>query len=481
MEPSKIPDDFLQHLQEEKLQTQKTRENYTLKKLAYATALLGIGSFKLDKIINLNFLLFFVPFVALVFDFYILGEDYSIKRIGAFLSKNSNNDLEQQWENWVSQNRDPFAPIAMSSLTTLLLIGSALIINHLNSEYIKNPLFWIWLFATGALNWFIFCFYKYLRQKVKKNMIRKDKEVPLSFGATVGKWFGLRIARSVESQAKNFGEITEQFRSIQRTVTKSGYIFTKEIYYLIKSMFINCRYNPQFLEDLEELTPEYAKAEFFYCVDGKGNPGYPAAGMDDIIENFKATTEKYQEFNNWFQVDANSNGPTLLIARWLCHLVGLRHQAVHLFIEHPVLQDYMLIQTRSSKKFESPNCLDIPAAGHVSGLASIRETLFTELHEELNLDQTDITEPIEVNRYHYITPASHWKIQNTEFRIIYRCYIKESGFLKIKFIDDEVAAINILPVQEVKELLKKSPDKIASGLMQSFPKYLKARCKNQPK
>jgi hypothetical protein len=122
-EGEKDSGEFLKHLQDEKLKTQAARSGYVTQKLAYATSLLALGSLK-SGYADLSLLLYLVPFLSIVFDLYILGEDYSVKRIGAFLGGASTDELENLWEDWVSDNRDPFAPLAIPILTTLLALAA---------------------------------------------------------------------------------------------------------------------------------------------------------------------------------------------------------------------------------------------------------------------------------------------------------------------------------------------------------------------
>lgn len=166
--------EFLKHLRSEKLKAEEARTTYTLKKLAYATTLLGLGSLDIDigqitaiGPINLGYLLYLAPWVALAFDLYILAEDYSVKRFGAFLWKNSPDVLERGWEEWVSENRDPFAPFAMPALTTLVLIAAALIIWIGGSA--EGPIFWGWLILTPLVTWVLYVFYRWLRKRARKN------------------------------------------------------------------------------------------------------------------------------------------------------------------------------------------------------------------------------------------------------------------------------------------------------------------------
>ena len=163
--------EFVQHLRAEKLNSQASRFKYTLQKLSYATVLLGVGSLNVDLVqvsalgpINLGFLLYLVPWVALAFDLYIMGEDFSVKRFGAFLGANSPEPLERHWEEWVSQNRDPFAPTAMPILDLLILGGAATILWLGNAAV--GLWFWIWLIATALLCWGLFVYYRWLRKRV---------------------------------------------------------------------------------------------------------------------------------------------------------------------------------------------------------------------------------------------------------------------------------------------------------------------------
>jgi hypothetical protein len=181
--------EFLKHLRSEKLKAEEARTTYTLRKLAYTTTLLGLGSLNIDigqvtgtgnitavGNIHLGLLLYLAPWVALAFDLYILAEDYSVKRFGVFLWENSPDVLEQGWEKWVSENRDPFAPIAMPALTTLLLIGASLIIWIGGAA--EGPIFWGWLILTPLVTWTLYVFYLWLRKRARKNARPVTKSIP---------------------------------------------------------------------------------------------------------------------------------------------------------------------------------------------------------------------------------------------------------------------------------------------------------------
>lgn len=158
--------DFLKSLREEKLRAQEARNHLTIQKLTFATALIGLGSIKLEAgVVNTALLAYLAPWVAIVFDFYILGEDYSVKRLGAFLKTYSGESLERFWEKWVSEHRDPFAPWAMPILTSLVMGAGALVL--VSTPQVSSPGLLIgWAVGTLLVSWGIFFWYRRLRKNI---------------------------------------------------------------------------------------------------------------------------------------------------------------------------------------------------------------------------------------------------------------------------------------------------------------------------
>jgi len=172
-----MEEDFVWHLREEKLNAQQARSAYTQRKLAYGAALLGIGALSFQQLnLNLNPVLYLVPFVAAAFDLYILGEDYSVKRIGAYLEAHS-LPSEQDWERWVSANRDPFALIAMPILSTLMALGAAVIIWIASGGHVPAP-FWPWLIVGVLPSWVLFFYYRRLRDRIRDKVKAATKPRP---------------------------------------------------------------------------------------------------------------------------------------------------------------------------------------------------------------------------------------------------------------------------------------------------------------
>jgi len=163
----------------------------------------------------------------------------------------------------------------------------------------------------------------------------------------------------------------------------------------------------------------------------------------------------------------------LLVPRWLCHLVGFRHRAVHLFIDHPTAVEYTLVQVRGFDKTESPGQFDLPTAGHVVGLDTTTNTLIKELEEELGLSQDDILALQPVGSYEYCGAMDEPGFRNVEFRAIYIGCLKPDALDKARFVDHEVAALSVFSLSEIETLIERFPERVASGLAGSFPMYLK--------
>ncbi|MBC8492248.1 MAG: NUDIX domain-containing protein [Chloroflexi bacterium] len=436
--------EFLKHLREEKLAAEELRGTYILKKLAYATALLGIGSLKI-KPFELSFLLYLVPLVAFAFDLYILAEDYSVKRFGAFLGSRSTDTLERHWEKWIAQNRDPFAPLAMPILTTLLLLGAAAVIWFQGPAI--SPLYWCWLALAGLPSWILFAIHGSFRR---------------------------RALREAESLVDGQPQPSMSLQRLRSAVGSADYVLDKAVYEKVRDLFSACSSNPQDLKNLRRLAPEYGKPEFLLCVDSNGSPAHPA---QDLVEDFRKVASRHPNFVLWFQETnvEEDDKAILLIARWLCHLVGFRHRSVHLFIDHPTVEGYTLVQVRGLGKFESPGLFDLPAAGHVVGLESATDTLFKELKEELDWIQDDILDPQMVEGYNYSEPLSNPCLRNVEFRLVFRTRLKTDQLVKARFADGEVAAISVFSLSELQALINAFPERVASGLLESFPIYAKTK------
>jgi isopentenyldiphosphate isomerase len=442
MDDEKQDAEFSKHLHEEKLRTLEARTTYTIQKLIFVTGLLGLGSLDVKVgSVDLSFLVYLAPWLAIAFDFYIMGEDYSVKRIGAFLGNKSPENIEKQWETWVAANRDPFAPLAIPILTTLILIGSTIITYQQHSAS-QEPLFILWMVVTFLTIWLSFFHFRWLRKRILKN-----------------------VAQQTESPSPLAQIIT--------TIEAEDHQLTDTSYHEILEYFVNCQSDPSYVLEIQQSAKEYGEKEFFLCTNQKGEP---VSVRKDILEDFHITASKFPTYQLWFhEGQLPDKQPTLLIARWLCHLVGFRHRVVHLFISHPELGDHTLIQIRALDKAESPGCFDLPAAGHTTGTDTIEESLHKELMEELGVRVDALKDFAQLGSYNYSGPSTY---HNVEFRTVFFGRLNSEDWLRINADSNEVAALVSLPIYKLEEMIVDFPERVASGLKASFPLFLKHRLRN---
>ena len=135
--------DFLKDLRAEIQATQSRRSAYIRHKFAFVIGLLGIGSISIAGPFETLWVLYLVPFVAFSFDLYIFGEDFGIKRAGAFVRKISTDapEAEKQWEEFVNVNRDPMTKAASTILSLVVLLGAA---TGLFQSARDSLWYWIW-------------------------------------------------------------------------------------------------------------------------------------------------------------------------------------------------------------------------------------------------------------------------------------------------------------------------------------------------
>ena len=155
--------DFLKRIHIEKIESQKRRANFNIRKFIFIGTLFTLGAAKLPKEIDLALVLYIVPFISLCFDLYILGEDYGIKRMGGFVRQNYKDAMDSTWEEWVGNRRDPFATFAVPLLSTIVLLSCSAILWKTESN---NLLFWIWLCLLLFSIIFLFLYSQFLRKKL---------------------------------------------------------------------------------------------------------------------------------------------------------------------------------------------------------------------------------------------------------------------------------------------------------------------------
>jgi isopentenyldiphosphate isomerase len=229
-----------------------------------------------------------------------------------------------------------------------------------------------------------------------------------------------------------------------------------------------------------------AEPEFLLPLDARGDPiPLPATVVDGGWEGAASGVEH----DTWLRptatvTPAGACVETLLVARWLPHRLGLRHRTVQLILDHPSEPSMTFIQVRGLDKAEAPGAFDMPCAGHVVGLDSAFLTLGKELGEELGLALEDLDALRPVGTYEYAgpedEPVRRGGFHNVECRTVYRARLRTGALARVRFADDEVAALAMVPRTLLSDLAVRFPDRVASGLRGTLPWYRPWRFGDDP-
>lgn len=111
----------LERLHQEIRGTQLRRHKLDLLKIGFVTALLGFGAVEVGEFMAFYQTLYLVPLVAVFFDLLIMGEHFSVRRLGAFLRLHSPDKLEQKWEIFVSKTVTDFSRMVLAALPYFLM------------------------------------------------------------------------------------------------------------------------------------------------------------------------------------------------------------------------------------------------------------------------------------------------------------------------------------------------------------------------
>lgn len=259
--------------------------------------------------------------------------------------------------------------------------------------------------------------------------------------------------------------LPEAWQVIRHEVESANWVLNATIYAQLYDLFLKLRGEDRL--DLRTLTREWERDEFLLNVNEQGQP---VLADPHTLADFQSIANLYPDLRHWFYEDPVAG--VLLPGRWLCHLLGLRHRTVEIFIDPPNWDGYTLVQVRSLDKFESPGSFDIPCAGHITGVDGVQQALVKELGEELNLGLDDFAR-IEMLGESCAPPVrGDHLLQNHEYRYLFRAVLKPQSAEKIRFADGEVAGLCVFSVTELRNFVKQFPERVAGGLLHAIDHYL---------
>ncbi len=166
--------DTANKLRAEIQESKKMRHDFVLRKFAFSTALLGFGGLgptthSSGAAIDFSLLLYLVPVVAIAFDFYIVTEDYRIKRAGEFIRRGRSGaeDEEKDWEEFAKNKPNDTSLFAFGFVTIVYLVGAALILWQ--TDPVPRWFFFMWLVVVVLAEAIMLTYAKCIRSRFEKS------------------------------------------------------------------------------------------------------------------------------------------------------------------------------------------------------------------------------------------------------------------------------------------------------------------------
>ena len=113
--------EFLKMLRTEMLEVRRSRFQCHLAKVTAIGAQIG-ASVVLTERLHTYMLFYVVPFVAVAYDLFALGESFTMRRMHKF-AKGESGDIEKRWEEYVSENPNSYTTYGNLGITVLCIVG----------------------------------------------------------------------------------------------------------------------------------------------------------------------------------------------------------------------------------------------------------------------------------------------------------------------------------------------------------------------
>lgn len=175
-------------------------------------------------------------------------------------------------------------------------------------------------------------------------------------------------------------------------------------------------------------------------------------------------------------VDRAGDSTGVAAPRWLCHLLGLCHRTVHLALHSP--QGWLVLQVRSPR-VDWPGLIDLSVTGHVRAGLSWEEAMSCEAAEELGVDLNPAAGMVELPGAVAVGKPYHRSEADSHNPPVHICHVTQvfvatltpAGLAGLHFSDGEVVGLYLASFDEVNRMVEESPDRLAPGLVQSWPHY----------
>lgn len=159
--------------------------------------------------------------------------------------------------------------------------------------------------------------------------------------------------------------------------------------------------------------------------------------------------------------------------RWFCHLVGLRHRVVYVYLTTP--QGLLALQMRAHTKPEWPSLFDTTVAGHVKAGHGWEEGVWAEIEEELGLAVEDGERWLAEGRLEPIGGYERYGVddglppyRNRQVNRVFVGTLTAWGLAHVRFADGEVGGLYLCRPEEAHRMVM-TDVLVAPGLRRSFP------------
>jgi len=175
----------------------------------------------------------------------------------------------------------------------------------------------------------------------------------------------------------------------------------------------------------------------------------------------------------WLDVVTPSGEPYGWAApRWFCHLVGLRHRVVYVYLTTP--QGLLALQMRAHTKPEWPSLLDTTVGGHVKAGLTWEEGVVAEIEEELGLAAITRERWLQDGLLHPVGGYERYSVdeglppyRNRQVNRIFAGTLTAWGLAHVRFADGEVGGLYLCRPEEAQRLVT-TGFPVAPGLRRSF-------------
>lgn len=176
-------------------------------------------------------------------------------------------------------------------------------------------------------------------------------------------------------------------------------------------------------------------------------------------------------------VDCAGDSTGVAAPRWLCHLLGLCHRTVHLALHSP--QGWLVLQVRSPR-VDWPGLIDLSVTGHVRAGLNWQQAMACEAIEELGVDLDPAAGMVEPPGLQAIGQPYHRSEADSDNPPVHICHVTHvfaatltaAGMARMQFADGEVVGLVLCSPAETARMIAEEPQRLAPGLVQSFPHYL---------